>query len=51
MCPPNLEVPVIPMDEDFMEPWWAGEYGFGWVATSDPDYDSGEVDCCIMHAR
>jgi len=50
MCPPKLEVPVIPMDEDFMEPWWAGEDGFGWVAPPDPDYDSGEGDC-IMHAR
>jgi hypothetical protein len=48
MCPPKLEVPAIPMDEDFMEPWWVGEDGFGWVAPPDPDYDSGEGDC-IMH--
>ena len=41
------------MDEELTEgdPWWVGEDGFGWVDYQDADYDSGEVDCCIMHAR
>ena len=38
------------MEEDLLDPWWAGEDGFGWVEPPDPDYDTGE-GAYNMHAR